>query len=165
MIAFEPGPVLEALQRHRVRFVIIGGFAAILHGASYVTFDIDITPDAQTENLERLSTALRELGARVWSTGIDEGLAFDHDAASLARSGVWNLVTPHGRLDISFVPNGTTGFVDLDAGAEEHVVVGVPVRVASLADIVRSKEAAGRTKDLLVLPTLRRLLDERYPER
>lgn len=165
MIAFEPGPVLETLQRHHVRFVIIGGFAAIVHGAAHVTFDIDITPDAEAENLERLSTALHELGARVWSTDIDEGLAFDHGAASLARSGVWNLVTPHGRLDISFVPDGTRGFVDLDAGADDHVVLGVPVRVASLADIVRSKEAAGRTKDLLALPTLRRLLDERYPER
>jgi hypothetical protein len=151
------------LHRHDVRFVLIGGFGAIYHGAAHVTFDVDITPERSRENLERLSAALDDVGARIRTDAVDGGLPFAHDGESLARSDTWNLETAHGDLDISFMPAGTDGYADLIESAEHTTVLGVEIDVASLADIVRSKEAAGRTKDLLALPTLRRLLDERYP--
>ncbi len=71
-------------------------------------------------------------------------------------------MTQHGDLDISFVPNGTTGYADLVRDASDHDVFGVVVPVASLADIIRSKQAANRDKDQRVLPTLRRILAERH---
>jgi hypothetical protein len=73
---------------------------------------------------------------------------------------VWNLVTDHGRLDITFRPSGTTGFADLARDAVHLTILGVEVDVASLADVIRSKEAAGREKDRLALPVLRRVLEE-----
>jgi len=69
-------------------------------------------------------------------------------------------VTDHGRLDITFEPSGTAGYPDLARDAVHLEILGVEVDVASLADVIRSKEAAGREKDRLVLPVLRRLLDE-----
>lgn len=162
---FRPERILEVLDRHGLRYVLIGGMAAFLHGAAHITEDVDITPEHNPENLRRLSAALRDLGARVRTPGVEGGLAFDHDATSLGAAGVWNLVTSFGDLDISFVPTGTQGYVDLVRDAVTISVLGVTTTLASLADIVRSKEAAGRPKDLLALPTLRRLLDEREPGR
>jgi predicted nucleotidyltransferase len=152
--------MLAVLADHGVRFVLVGGFAAVIHGSPYVTTDVDVVPERSEENLRRLSDALRAMHARVWTAGEPEGVPFGHDGRSLSESNVWNLVTDHGRLDVTFVPSGTSGFEDLDRDALRLTILGVEVDVASLADVVRSKEAAGREKDRLVLPVLRRILEE-----
>jgi hypothetical protein len=157
---FRPELLLEVLARHGVRYVLIGGFAAVIHGSPYVTTDVDVVPDADPANLQRLSEALDDLHARVWTEGEPGGLPFDHDAASLAAGRMWNLVTDHGRLDITFEPSGTVGYDDVARDAVHLVILGTGVHVASLADVIRSKEAAGRDKDHLVLPVLRRILAE-----
>lgn len=164
MAEFDPQEIFAALERHGVRFVVIGGVAAILHGASHVTTDVDIVPEEGRDNLARLSAALKELNARIRVVGEPEGIPFDHSAESLARVRIWNLVTDRGNLDLTFVPSGTRGYDDLVRDAEPMTVRGVEVPVASLADVIRSKEAAGRERDRLALPTLRRLL-ERQRER
>jgi hypothetical protein len=157
--------IVAALARHRVSYVLIGGLAAIAQGSPFPTVDIDVTPAKDAENLSRLSDALRELDAKVRAEGVKEGLPFSHDATSLAAVGVWNLRTPHGDLDISFVPTGTRGYDDLVQDARATDLHGVAVVVASLADIVRSKQAANRPKDQRVLPTLREILASRYDRR
>lgn len=164
MAEFDPQEIFATLERHGVRFVVIGGVAAILHGAPHVTTDVDIVPEEGRDNLARLSAALKELNARIRVAGEPEGIPFDHSAESLARVRIWNLVTDRGNLDLTFVPSGTRGYDDLVRDAEPMTVRGVEVPVASLADVIRSKEAAGRERDRLVLPTLRRLL-ERQRER
>jgi hypothetical protein len=148
------------LEAHDVRCVLIGGFAAVIHGSPYLTTDVDVVPAIDRENLERLSDALRALHAKVWTSAEPDGVPFDHSASSLADVRVWNLVTDHGRLDLTFQPSGTQGYDDLARDASHLVILGVGVDVASLADIIRSKEAAGREKDRLVLPVLRRLAEE-----
>ena len=157
---FRPEAILQALNEHEVRFVLIGGFAAVIHGSPYVTTDLDVVPDVERDNLTRLSDALRELHARVWTSSEPEGLAFAHDAESLARASMWNLVTDHGRLDLMFLPSGTAGYEDVARDAIHLMILGTEVDVASLADVIRSKEAAGREKDRLVLPVLRRILEQ-----
>ena len=57
-------------------------------------------------------------------------------------------------------PSGTAGYDDVVKDSEELEILGVQIRVASLADVVRSKAAAGREKDRLQLPLLRRLLED-----
>jgi hypothetical protein len=158
---FEPDRIVQVLARFEVEFVLIGGLAANAHGSPHLTRDVDITPDAGLENLTKLSLALAELGARVRVEGVDGGLSFDHDGTSLADNGVWSLTTHFGDLDISFKPSGTEGFADLSRGASSVNVFGVTLRIASLEDIVRSKQAADRPKDQLTLPTLREILANR----
>jgi predicted nucleotidyltransferase len=158
-----PDRILGVLADHGVRFVLVGGFAAVIHGSPYVTTDVDVVPERSEENLRRLSDALRAMHARVWTAGELEGVPFELDARSLSERNVWNLVTDHGRLDLTFVPSGTSGFEDLDRDALHLTILGVEVDVASLADVIRSKEAAGREKDRLVLPVLRRILEEGDP--
>ena len=160
MTDFAPQEVFAALERHGVRYVLVGGLAAILHGAPHVTTDADIVPEVGPDNLGRLSDALTELKARIRVAGEPQGIPFDHSAESLARVQIWNLVTERGNVDITFVPSGTRGYDDLVRDARPITVRGISVPVASLADVIRSKEAAGRDKDRLVLPVLRRILED-----
>jgi hypothetical protein len=155
---FQPERMFQILEEHGVRFVLVGGFAAVIHGSPYVTTDVDLVPESTIENIRRLSAALRAMNARVWTASEPDGIPFDHDAASIADVRIWNLVTDLGRLDITFEPSGTSGYEDLARGATRLEISGTHVDVAALADIIRSKEAAGRDKDRLVLPVLRRLL-------
>lgn len=159
--ALDPATLLATLTRHGVRFVLIGGMAAAVHGSPFVTFDVDVTPERTAENLERLSHALHDLNARIRTQDSPEGLHFGHDGSSLGSAGMWNLVTDAGVLDISFVPNGTEGYADLIRAAANETVEGVTVAVASLADVIRSKQATNRPKDQRVLPTLREILSKR----
>lgn len=158
--AFDPEKIIGVLDKHGVDYVLIGGLAATIHGSHHVTFDADVTPRADHANLARLSAALRELGARVRVDGISDGLSFDHDSASLGRAELWNLTTTAGALDIAFRPAGTYGYEDLIKSAVQVTLYGAGVKVASLADLIRSKRAANRPKDRVVLPTLERILEE-----
>jgi hypothetical protein len=161
----DPRSIFEVLEHHGVRYVLIGGLAATFHGSPLVTNDVDVTPERTRDNLDRLSAALKELHARIRTDAVPEGLAFDHNGASLASADIWNLVTSAGDLDVTFVPAGTGGYPDLRGGAIELDVLGLTIPVAALADVVRSKEAAGREKDARTLPTLRRLLEAEENER
>jgi predicted nucleotidyltransferase len=158
--AFGPEEILRVLEAHNVRFVLIGGFAAVIYGSPYLTNDVDVVPADDPDNLRRLSDALRELHAKVWTPSEPQGVPFDHSPTSINDVRVWNLITDHGRLDLTFVPSGTDGYADLARDATHLVVLGIGVDVASLADVIRSKEAADRDKDRLVLPVLRRLAEE-----
>jgi hypothetical protein len=155
---FDPEAILRVLQEHEVDYVLIGGLAASLHGSPHVTTDVDVTPSRSAENLARLARALRALDARVRSQDAPDGLAFDPTTRTLAQSALLNLTTRHGELDLAFEPAGTRGYDDLIRHALEIEIRDTRVVVASLADVIRSKEAAGREKDRLQLPTLRRLL-------
>lgn len=157
---FAPERILATLHEHGVQCVLMGGFAAVLYGSPFVTTDIDVVPASDPENLGRLSDALQDLHARVWTVSEPDGLPFDHSAESLGDVRIWNLVTDHGRLDITFEPSGTRGYDDVARDAVHLVILGAAVDVASLDDVIRSKEAAGRDKDRLVLPTLRRIAAE-----
>lgn len=156
---FDPLEIVQAFNRLGVEYVVIGGYAGELHAAAVPpTRDIDFTPRVTPENLGRLSQALTDLGARIRTEGVPEGLPFSHDAASLAGVGIWNLTCEFGEFDISFMPSGTDGYEDLVRTALRVEVRGEQMPVASLADIIRSKEAAARPKDFTALPALQERL-------
>jgi hypothetical protein len=156
---------VSVLDRHHVRYVVIGAFAAIAQQAPIpATRDIDVTPEVSPANLDRLSAALKELGARIRTDTVPEGLPFDHDGISLAAAQAWNLICRYGEFDISFFPAGfERGYEDLQKGAHRVLVGSTVVVIADLADVIRSKEAAGRLKDISVLPLLYRHLATRQP--
>ncbi len=152
--------LFACLDRHGVRYVLIGGLAAVLHGSPLPTLDADICPLRTTENLERLAAALAEIDARIRTPDTAEGVRFPHDATFLAGIDLLNLVTRLGDLDLSFTPSGTSGFEDLARLAVPMGIRGITIEVAALEDVIRSKAAANRPKDHRSLPILRQLLDE-----
>lgn len=159
----DPERIVVTLAAHEVEYVLIGALGARLHGFPRTTADADIAPARTAGNLDRLAAALREMGARVYTEGVPEGLPFDCSAATLARADLWNLITDAGRLDVAFRPSGTEGYEDLIADAVEFEAFGVKVPVASLSDIIRSKEAADRPQDrqdVILLREIRRRAEE-----
>lgn len=165
---FDPEGIFAALSDAGVRFVLIGGMAAVLHGDTGVTLDIDIVPAVDPANLDRLAKALRSLDARIRADGVADGLVFDCSGEFLRNLGpdaLLNLTTRIGDIDLAFVPAGTQGFEDLRRDAMVVDIAGLSVTVASLADVIRSKDAAGRAKDRRALPRLRELLERTQARR
>jgi hypothetical protein len=152
--------IFACLDRHGVRYVLIGGLAAVLHGSPLQTFDADICPDREAGNLTKLAAALREMDARLRTPDAEKGVAFPHEASFLANQHLLDLMTRFGDLDLAFEPAGTSGFAELLRGAEVIAIQGIAVPVARLEDVIRSKEAANRPKDQRALPVLRLLLEE-----
>jgi hypothetical protein len=121
------------------------------------TIDIDIVPARARSNLANLAAALGELDAKIRTAGT-EPLAFNASEESLQGVNVLNLTTRFGDLDLAFSPSGfAAGFDALRVDAREMAIDGVSVLVASLDDVIASKEAAGRDKDFEALPRLIRL--------
>ena len=157
----DPERLLRALAEQGVRFVLIGALAARLQGFPRLTADADITPAKDPDNLERLARALRALDARVYTEQIPEGLAFDCSPQMLGRADIWNLITAAGRLDIAFKPSGTEGYDDLARHAVHFTIYGDELLAARLEDIIRSKEAANRSKDRQDVAVMREMLKRR----
>jgi hypothetical protein len=161
--AFDPRRIVDTLDRHHVDYVLVGGYAAQLYGARRPTYDIDITPSTALDNLQRLSRALRELGAGIRVDGLAEGLPFDSTAESLRGMQMLNLRTPLGDLDLTFAPAGfPDGYQGLLPGAHPHRIGHVTVQVADLDDVIKSKTAAARPKDLDALPELLDIAQARH---
>jgi predicted nucleotidyltransferase len=149
---FEPDALLRRLTAAGVDFVVIGGFAAIAHGASVLTSDLDVCFAADDANLRALGAVLVELGASL--RGVKEDAPFVPDAATLRRVSVLTLDTPDGPLDVLVEPSGAPPYELLRRRAERLDLGGFAVLVASLDDLIAMKRAAGRAKDLLVVDEL-----------
>lgn len=159
---FRPERIIAALNDHQVDYVVIGGMGAILHGAPMPpTKDIDVTPDRDRENLGRLAAALRDLGATLRAPGLPEGVVIPLDDRTFDNMITMTFLTDAGPFDVALRPDGTEGYPDLVGSAVLVEFHGKPVPVASLEDIIRSKNAAGRPKDQATLPELERYADER----
>ena len=156
------GEICRVLLDHNVRFVIIGGFATRLHGTGYATVDVDICPSSEDSNLVRLSAALSELDARLRVEGDPDGVSFDPHPDLLRQVTVMTLTTKHGPLDLAFAPEGfPDGYTSLTERSSTVVVAALELPVASLEDVVASKRAAGRPKDIVALPLLEAYLRRR----
>jgi hypothetical protein len=147
--------ICRVLIDHGVEFVVIGGMAARLHRTGHATIDIDICPARSDGNLERLAAALRALGARLRVENEPDGVPFDLHPDTLRSLSMLTLVTDSGPLDICFAPAGfPTGYEQLSRHAVTIIIGSTDVAVASLGDVIHSKRAAGRPKDIVALPDL-----------
>lgn len=158
-LVFEPLPILRVLVEHAVEFVVIGGVAGNLLGSTTVTRDLDVMYRQGGANLERLAAALAELDAR--PRGLQPGLPFRLDAQALRNGSNFTLVTRYGSFDCLGEASGRFTFESIAPTAESLAVAGLPIRVASLDDLIRMKRAAGRNKDLIEVENLAALRDVR----
>jgi hypothetical protein len=152
---FEPYAILTALERRRVTYVLIGGFARIIQGTEELTRGLDLTPSLRAENLRRLGLALNDLDARLPNGKRPEP---DRD---LPRQAVVELRTDVGELKIVPEPAGTRGGYDdlRRAATREPIGRGLRPRVASIGDLARMLAALGREQDLPPLQQLRTLAE------
>jgi hypothetical protein len=157
----EPRRILSTLAERDVQFVVIGAIAVIAQGGPLITHDLDITPSREPDNLERLATALHDLSARLRIPNAPSGSEFPVEPRFLGSVDSWTLMTPSGDIDLLFAPSGTSGYEDLKRSAVSVELWGHDVLVASLPDIIRMKEAAGRPKDRAQIPVLRQTLEQR----
>ena len=158
---FDPVRICALLNEEGVEYVVIGGFAAVIHGSSLPTRDLDVVPARAVGNLEALGRALTRMGAMI-RTG-DEPVPAPMDGPFLAGiASVLNLATDFGDVDVVVVPAGEIG--DYDGwrlrATTEQIDEGVEILVGSLEDVIDSKRAANRLKDQRDLPYLESLRDE-----
>ncbi len=160
-MSFDPVEICAILTDEEVEFVVLGGFAAIIHGSPLPTEDIDVIPSRSAANLERLATALKRLDAKI-RTG-DEPIETRIDAAFIRNMPhMLNLVTRFGDVDLVFTPAGTLRNYEqwLERSRRAQLREGLIVAVADLDDIIASKTAANRPKDQRSLPYLESLRDQ-----
>ena len=150
MIEAEVEKFLKNLQ---VRFIIIGGMAAIAQGSAYLTADIDFWYSRDKGNLENLARASVPFHTRLRDAAGD--LPFKLDAATLSSGLNFTLSTDFGDVDIFGA--GLGAYEQTLAFSEELDLFGIPCGVLTLEGLIRSKQAAGRAKDLRLLPELKAL--------
>lgn len=153
--------ILEALNRREVRYIVIGGVAALVQGAPLVrTLDVDVTPAGDPENKKRLARALIDIEARLRAPGLVDPMEIPLDERTFTGMTTMNFTTRFGPLDLCFIPDGTDGYEDLAKDARPVEINGIEFSVASITDIVRSKKAAGREKDAAHVEILSDFLED-----
>ncbi len=157
---FRPDRILEILTRHQVRFVLIGGLAAQVHGSPSLTRDLDICYDRDLDNLERLAAVLADLVAVRRGLPAASPRLPPLDARTLRAGGLFTLSTTAGDFDLLADPDPGFDFERLRSAAVEATFAGHLVAVASLVDLMAMKRAAGRPKDRIELEILGALLEE-----
>lgn len=138
-----------------VEFVVIGGAAMGLQGSAHLTKDIDFCYARTTKNMERLAKALEPFNPVL--RGAPPDLPFRFDAKTIGSGLNFTLTTDLGDLDFLGEVSGLGSFQEVLAASDLRNVGGVDCRVLSLEGLIKSKIAAGRPRDLYVLPELRAL--------
>lgn len=146
--AFDPYALFAALERERVSYVVIGGFARVVHGSGELTDGLDIVPSLREENLRKLDRVLEEFDG---SEPLSERLAGGEPVAARTRA---------GELRIVPAPWGTRGYDDIRIRANrENLGRGARPAVASIVDCVRMLDASERTPDAERLQRFRRMME------
>jgi predicted nucleotidyltransferase len=136
--------LLKSLKGEGVNFVIVGGFAMILHGASTVTYDLDLAIALDSVNGAAVIKALRPF--RPYPPQLESAKHFVWDERSLFGA-VISLATDVGHVDILRVLPEIDNFEGLYERSEVRHFWGDQFRIASIDDLILLKQAANRPKD------------------
>jgi hypothetical protein len=154
--------LVQALADCGVEFVIIGGWSAILHGSSYTTQDLDICFSRIPANLQKIVNALSPFHPRL--RDFPAGLPFIWDQATLRNGTIFTLTTDLGSVDLLAEVLGVGDFTRVKEASVQLYAFDRDVWTLDLPSLIRAKKAAGRKKDLQVLPELEGLLEAKEPE-
>jgi len=151
---FDPYAILHALERQRVTYVLIGGFARVIQGTEELTHGLDIVPALHAENLRRLQLALEDLDAKRTDR---RRLALDE--TTIRHEPIITVRSPHGEIKIVPEPRGTRGGYDdlRRAASREPLGEGLRPSVASISDLARMTASLNREHDRPILLQLRKL--------
>lgn len=154
--------LLQRLSEAGIEFVVVGGVAAVLHGSSLVTRDLDVCANLNGENLQKLRDAFRDLHP-VHRIGPERHsfLEIPEPGASLTNL---YLQTDLGALDLLGSITGIGDFDQVRKSAIQVELFGRKVKVLALEALIKAKEAVGRQKDLLAATELRAIA-VRKPEK
>jgi predicted nucleotidyltransferase len=150
--------LLHRLADSGFEFVIIGGYAAVTHGSSLVTRDLDICALLSDETVGKLRQILAEWHPKHRMT--PDKLSFLEFPSSGSVENL-HLVTDVGVIDILSSVSGIGGFARLMESAEDFEIGGRTYHVIGLEDLITAKEAMGREKDLLAVKELRAIAAKR----
>jgi hypothetical protein len=153
MVEFESA--IKSLTGAKVDFVIVGGVAISIHSTGYITRDIDFCYSRTPENLRRIVSAFASFNPCL--RGFPSNLPFVWDERTLQNGTNFTLKTVIGDIDLL---GEIAGIGDFHAVEKESILIKLydsDVRVLTLDGLIKAKRAAGRTKDLLVLPELEAL--------
>ena len=150
--------LLRVLVRHEVDFIVVGGVAAVLHGAPIMTSDLDVLFDSKPDNTAHMLVALEEVKANYMDPA---GRHIEPSVEKLETFEINLLYTEYGRLDVLRTIGAGKIYGDLISQSDEYEVEDLRLRVLGLQAIIDSKEIADRPKDRQALPFLRELLDMR----
>lgn len=150
--------LIQRLSDAEIDFVIVGGFAGMLHGSSFVTRDLDVCAVLSSENVAKLRDALRDLNPTHRQT--PQCLSFLENPAPDAEVKNPYLGTTLGPLDILSSIKGVGDYARVREASVEVEIFGRRCRVISIEDLIRAKESLGRPKDLLAAQELRAILEQ-----
>ncbi len=142
-----------------VEFVLIGGAAMQVQGSAHLTEDLDFCYSRSARNMDRLALALAPHHPRL--RGAPENLPFRFDAATIKRGLNFTLMTDLGWIDFLGEVAGLGGYENVKKNSEVMPIFEMDCQVLSLEGLIRAKKAAGRSRDLEVIPELEGLLDLR----
>jgi hypothetical protein len=151
--------MLQKLIAADVRFVVIGGVAAIVHGSPMYTRDLDICYEASDDNLSRLVDVLRSWNVQL--RGAPAGLPWILDVRAVRTNPVLTLIGTEGLIDIMDRLDGVGDFAAARAASIEAEWDDLTFPVLSLDALIKAKRAAGRAKDRPALILLEALREER----
>jgi predicted nucleotidyltransferase len=144
--------LLQALHVQKVRAVVVGGVAAVVHGSSQLTRDVDVLADFTPDNMASLLRAIGPLNPRF---AVGAHVPFPSEPAALAAYRNLYIQTDLGRLDVLGDSPPLPPYADLLPRSVRVEAFGLPLQVISLDDLIAVKEQVGRPKDLLVAAELR----------
>jgi hypothetical protein len=150
--------LIERLCDAHVDFVIVGGFAGMLHGSTLVTRDLDVCAVLSADNVAKLRDALRDL--RPTHRLTPQRLSFlETPEPGMGMKNLY-LETELGPVDFLGSILGVGEFDRVRAASIEIELFGRRCRVISLHDLIRAKEALGRDKDLIAAKELRAIAEK-----
>ena len=129
--------VFASFQKNDVKYLVIGGIAAVLYGVPRATFDLDVLIEPTRDNVERLLSAMIEAGL---------GTASLTNAEDVLSKEI-TIFTDRIRLDVQ---TSTPG-ISFEQAWQRRVTMnyrGQTLEVISVGDLIASKTAAGRDVDL-----------------
>ncbi|WP_460917566.1 hypothetical protein [Pseudoxanthomonas sangjuensis] len=150
--------LLQRLDETGIEFVLVGGYAAMLHGSSLLTRDVDVCAVLTPANIEKLRDAFHDLHPQ-HRLSMPRRSFLDEPAPGTALDNLY-LSTDWGALDLLGSITGVGDYARVASDAVEIDLFGRRVRAIGLDDLIAAKEALGRDKDRIAAKELRAIREK-----